>query len=155
MLSAFAQPLERLLLTLWMGATWSIGYLVAPVLFQVLDDRKLAGALAGQMFDKVHLLGAICGGLLLLLALSSQGRRVLQSWRVWVLVVMLLLIAAIELYIRPQMLELKAQDMFSNPQLAAEFGKLHGASSVCYLINSLLGLLLVFKGVWTTAKPVV
>lgn len=147
MFGAIAGHFERLLLTVWMGVTWSVGYLVAPVLFQTLDDRKIAGQLAGQMFDLAHIIGALCGVLLLLIAIYSHGRQAMYAWRPWVLVVMLLLIAIIELYIRPQMLELKSQDMFSSPQLAAEFGRLHGASSVCYLINSLLGVLLVIRGV--------
>ncbi len=135
--------------------TWTVGYLVAPVLFQQLDSRMLAGQLMGEMFGLVHLIGAVCGGLLLLVALHSYGRRFLQAWRVWVLLIMLLLIALIEFYIRPQMVEIKAQGLFSDAQLAAEFGRLHGASSVCYLINSLLGLLLVIKGVRGTVRSVV
>ena len=139
--------LERVALTIWMGATWSVGYLVAPVLFMQLDDRRLAGQLAGEMFDLVHLIGFVCGALLLLLASQSYGKAVIKAWRAWLLLLMLLLIAVIEFYIRPQMAELKAHDLFSNPQLSAEFAKLHGASSVCYLFNSLLGLVLVIGGV--------
>ncbi len=146
------QHIERLSITIWMGSTWTVGYLVAPVLFSLLDDRKMAGQLAGSMFTLVHMIGAVCGVLLLLMALYSHGRSFVQAWRVWVLLAMMLLMAVIELYIRPQMLELKAQDMFSNPQLAAEFGRLHGASSVCYLINSLLGLLILIKGVRMQVK---
>ena len=139
--------LERVVLTVWMGATWSVGYLVAPVLFMQLDDRRLAGQLAGEMFDLVHLIGFVCGGLLLLLAFQSHGKAAIKAWRVWVLLLMVLMIAVIEFYIRPQMVELKAQDLFSNPQLSAEFARLHGASSVCYLVNSLFGLMLVIGGV--------
>lgn len=130
-----------------MGATWSVGYLVAPVLFMQLDDRRLAGQLAGELFDLVHLIGFICGVLLLLLAWHSYGRMVLKAWRAWLLVAMVALIALIEFYIRPQMVELKALDLFSDPQLTAEFARLHGMSSVCYLINSLLGLVLILSGV--------
>ncbi len=151
-MSAASQYLERLLLTVWIGATWTVGYLVAPLLFQLLDDRMLAGQLMGEMFGWVHIIGAVCGGLLLLIAGSHFGRRALYAWQIWVLVVMLLLIAIIELSIRPQMVEMKAQGLFSNAQLAAEFGRLHGISSVCYLVNSLLGLLLIMTGVRGAAK---
>jgi hypothetical protein len=37
-------------LTLWVGGFWAIGYLAAPMLFYNLDDRMLAGMLAGKMF---------------------------------------------------------------------------------------------------------
>ncbi|MCK5382667.1 MAG: DUF4149 domain-containing protein, partial [Gammaproteobacteria bacterium] len=31
--------LERILLTLWVGSLWVVGFVVAPVLFAELDDR--------------------------------------------------------------------------------------------------------------------
>jgi hypothetical protein len=36
---------ERILLTLWVGALWVAGFIVAPLLFSELDDRALAGSL--------------------------------------------------------------------------------------------------------------
>ena len=30
-------------LTLWIGALWTVGYVVAPTLFSTLSDRALAG----------------------------------------------------------------------------------------------------------------
>ena len=42
---------ERVLLTLWVGGLWAIGYMVAPALFATLEDRALAGNLAGLMFE--------------------------------------------------------------------------------------------------------
>ena len=55
---------ERILLTLWVGGLWAIGYIAAPTLFAMLDDRKLAGALAGQMFHIISYIGLVCGTLL-------------------------------------------------------------------------------------------
>jgi len=143
--------IEPLLLAFWVGGTWTIGYLVAPTLFATLDDRQLAGMLAGRMFDGIMLLGAICGGLLLAVACAHHGSRSLKAWRVWVLLAMLLMIAVIELWVRPQMVDLKAQGLFGNARLAAEFAKLHSISSVCYLVLSLLGIPLVIKGVSPSA----
>ena len=40
---------EKILLTIWVGAMWSVGYIVAPVLFQMLD-KPVAGNVAGQLF---------------------------------------------------------------------------------------------------------
>ena len=42
---------ERFLLTLWVGGLWIIGYLVTPVLFKTLDNRQLAGELAGYFLN--------------------------------------------------------------------------------------------------------
>ncbi|MGB5473694.1 MAG: DUF4149 domain-containing protein, partial [Gammaproteobacteria bacterium] len=53
--------LERVLLTLWVGSLWVTGFMVAPVLFARLDDRALAGTLAGELFGLVAWLGLACG----------------------------------------------------------------------------------------------
>ena len=65
---------ERILLTLWVGALWVAGFIVAPLLFAELDDRALAGSLAGSLFTITSYLGLVCGGVLLLFnGLSLQG----------------------------------------------------------------------------------
>jgi len=56
---------ERILLTLWVGGLWAIGYIVAPALFANLEDRALAGTLAGVMFNIIAWVGLACGSLLL------------------------------------------------------------------------------------------
>lgn len=125
---------ERILLTLWVGALWCIGYIAAPVLFATLDDRALAGLLAGKMFTVVTYLSFACGGILLLFQLlrPSAGR-----WRLGVLLGMLFAIAVGELVVRPQMAA--AAD-------TADFGRLHGLAQGIYLVVSLLGLTLVGFG---------
>ena len=140
-----------LLLAFWVGGTWVVGYMVAPTLFATLDDRQLAGMLAGKMFTGIMLLGAACGALLLVMLCADYGRQCFRAWRFWVLLGMLFMIGVIELLIRPQMVELKTQGIFANAQLAAEFARLHGISSACYLILSLLGIPLVIKGITPSA----
>ncbi|HEY9151095.1 MAG TPA: DUF4149 domain-containing protein, partial [Gammaproteobacteria bacterium] len=54
---------ERILLTLWVGGLWAIGFIAAPILFAVLEDRTLAGTLAGEMFRALAWLGLVCGSL--------------------------------------------------------------------------------------------
>ncbi|HLD08511.1 MAG TPA: DUF4149 domain-containing protein, partial [Methylophilaceae bacterium] len=47
-----------IVITLWVGALWAIGYLAAPVLFYALqEDRQMAGILAGKMFTLVAYIG--------------------------------------------------------------------------------------------------
>ena len=43
--------LFQLVASLWAGAQWTVGYLVAPTLFALLDDRREAGRIAGWLFD--------------------------------------------------------------------------------------------------------
>ncbi|MES2016126.1 MAG: DUF4149 domain-containing protein, partial [Pseudomonadota bacterium] len=45
-----ASKARLLLITLWAGSLWTIGYVVAPTLFATLHDRVLAGVIAGSMF---------------------------------------------------------------------------------------------------------
>jgi hypothetical protein len=137
---------ERLLLTLWVGALWAIGYLAVPTLFAQLDDRVLAGLLAGRMFTLVSFLGLFCGGVLLLGTLLRQGRMALRSVRAWLLLVMLLLVGVGEFGLQPLMAQLKAQGLAEGSAQAAQFARLHGVASVLYLINSLCGLLLIGSG---------
>ncbi len=137
---------ERILLTLWVGALWAIGYLAVPTLFALLDDRVLAGMLAGRMFTLVSFLGLVCGTLLLLGTGLRQGWLVLRSVRAWLLLVMLLLVVAGEFGLQPLMAQLKAQGLAEGSAQAAQFARLHGIASIIYLFNSLCGLLLVGLG---------
>lgn len=130
---------ERLLLTVWAGAMWTVGYIVAPTLFAVLDDRHLAGMLAGKLFGIVAYLGLACGVLLLVGQVMRSGWK---GWRVYALLVMLALTAVGEFLLQPWMAALKAQ----GGTAADRFAMLHGVSSTLFLIVSLLALALVAFG---------
>ncbi len=43
-----ADAIERALIALWVGGMWIGGYLVAPLLFNLLENRQLAGTVGGQ-----------------------------------------------------------------------------------------------------------
>jgi hypothetical protein len=135
---------ERILLTFWIGAMWSVGYVVVPILFGYLDDRQLAGMLAGQMFTAVHVTGVICGILLFVAASArgSAGRGALKTPEVWIIGAMLLVIL-VQFVVEPMMGHLKAQGLVQGTPQAVQFAKLHGFAEIVYLINSLLGLALV------------
>lgn len=137
---------ERILLTLWVGGLWAIGYLAAPVLFHTLDDRQLAGELAGRMFAIMSIVGLVCGALLLIGALYRAGKRWQRAWRVWALLAMVVLVGVGFFLLQPMMQDLKAQGLVEGSAQAAKFGQLHGVSSIMYLATSLLGLALVIAG---------
>ncbi|NDC10758.1 MAG: DUF4149 domain-containing protein, partial [Oxalobacteraceae bacterium] len=56
---------RTLLVTLWAGSLWTVGYLAAPLLFASLPDRTLAGTIAGTLFRAEAWLSLACGILLL------------------------------------------------------------------------------------------
>jgi hypothetical protein len=128
--------LERILLTLWVGGLWVTGFMVAPLLFAVLDDRALAGTLAGELFSIIAGIGIACGGMLL--ALNAANYRAL-NWRGLLLAGMLLLIVVGQFVLTPMIAGLREQGLSGSPR----FGQLHGLASVLYVITSLCGLLLV------------
>ncbi len=139
---------ERILLTVWVGGLWTVGYIVAPALFANLDDRALAGSLAGVMFQIVAYLGLACGAMLLLFnQLRSAARRL--NWRALVLSGMLVLIVVGEFVLAPMIAGLRAQGLTE----AAQFARLHGIAATAYLLTSLLGLLLVIAPPATDSQP--
>jgi len=141
---------ERSLLALWVGGLWVAGYVVAPSLFATLDDRQLAGQLAGQVFRLMSYIGLVAGGLLLLSVLVRVAGNWTREWRVWVLVSMLVLVAIGAFVIQPMMVELKIGGIVPGSEQAAAFGRMHGISSILFLVTSLLGLSLVAVGLQQT-----
>ena len=129
---------ERILLTLWVGGLWTMGYMVAPALFANLDDRALAGTLAGVMFHIIAWVGLACGSLLLLFnQLRASQQRI--NLRAVVLVLMLALIAVGQFVLAPKVAAMRIEGLVGSEA----FATLHGVASVAYLITSVLGLLLV------------
>lgn len=138
----FVNVAERLLLTLWVGGLWVIGYMAVPMLFSTLDDRKLAGSIAGDFFHVMNYIGLVCGVLLLL----SVVIRLRKAWQVWALVAMLALVCVNEFTVQPLIQELKLLGIAEGSPAQDEFRRLHGLASVIYMITSLLGLSLVVFG---------
>ncbi len=130
--------LERLLISLWLGALCAIGYLAVPILFASLDDRVLAGMLAGKMFSAVSLVGLGCGSALLAL-LWTRCAKPLRERRFYLLLIMLVLVVLGEFVLQPQMAELKAQGLAEG----GRFAMLHGIASLLYMANSLIAVVVL------------
>jgi hypothetical protein len=133
---------------LWVGGLWAVGYLAAPALFYNLEDRMLAGFVAGKMFAWMAWVGMACGGWLVVFRIARAGGSALKQAFFWIAVMMLLLTLAQHFGIRPILQELKDQAMPKDVMESLfrdRFQAWHGISSVVYLIQSLLGLALVAK----------
>ncbi len=141
------EMIERLLMALWVGGLCAIGYIAAPILFSSLDDRQLAGMLAGKLFNVISWGGLGIGIVLCIGSIVCVGTQWLRQWRAWALLGMLLVVCVMLFVLQPMMAELKTQGpIVEGSELAAAFGRLHGISSLLYLVMSLLGLLLVAVG---------
>ena len=141
-----ADALDTIALTLWVGGLWAIGYLVAPTIFATLADRQLAGLLAGKLFALIGWVGLFCAVYLLFSMLLRLGVRALKRGFFWLLVVMLALTALSQFGIQPWLAQLKAAALpreVMESVLRDRFATWHGISSILYLVQSVLGLLLV------------
>ena len=132
---------ESLVQTVWVGALWTVGYLVAPALFAQVDSTAAAGRNAGELFSIVALLGLVCGGLLLLGLRGRLGNGAARL-RATTILVMMALVSASEWLVRPMMEAARLPD--GTP--GSDFGMLHGISATLYLGASLAGVLLVAVG---------
>jgi len=143
------ENLALIAVTLWVGGLWAIGYMVAPTLFAALHDNKqMAGMLAGRMFQAIAYVGMGCGVYLLLFRLSRYGASALKQAFFWAALTMLLLAVGGHFGIQPIMEGLKAQAMpqeVMKSMFADRFSAWHGISSIVYLVESLLGVVLVLK----------
>ena len=141
----WSEKLAQITITAWVGSLWAIGYLAAPVLFYTLQDRQLAGMLAGKMFGYVAFLGIYCAFYLLFHRLYNFGISALKQGFFWAVLVMLLLAVAGHFGIQPILAQLKtlagATDVMQSV-FADRFRAWHGIASVAYLLQSLLVLVL-------------
>lgn len=144
----FWDGLAGVSLVLWIGGLWAIGYLAAPVLFTSLGDKQLAGLLAGKLFELMAWIGMAAATYLLIYRIARDGAATLKTLFFWVVALMLTLTLAGHFGIQPIMQGLKNAAM---PQavmqsvFADRFARWHGISSILYLIQSVLGLLLVWR----------
>lgn len=146
-----AQRLFLMLAGIWLGIILGVGYLVAPTLFMSMADKQAAGQVAGEIFKHTAILTIVVTTLLLILA-NLFVKRGLEKYRSirWIL----LLIIACALIgvglIQPWMSQLKdsAQAAGTSVMLSEHaplFGSLHGASSILFMLEALLGLVMFWK----------
>lgn len=152
---AGAQRLFILAAGLWVGSILTVGYLVAPTIFGTLTDRQVAGMVAGSIFKvEAHLSTIICIALMVLAnLLVTRGLTQYKVIRL-ILLGMLLCSVAASFVLIPWMNTLRDQALLNGMPVmlspsAVLFGKLHGASSIVFMIQSALGLYLV----WRLTKP--
>lgn len=145
------RKLTGLVITLWVGGLWITG-LSASILFDTISDRQLAGSVAGQLFEMVSYIGIASGLLLLMQRFIAFGLLSLKQRYVWIVGAMLLLILIGYFGIQSHLAQLKASAFpveVMQSDYAKQFAIWHGVSGVIYLMECLLGALLVLIS-WRT-----
>ncbi len=134
--SALLPRLVTLVAIFWMGSLWTICGVVAPALFATLDDRRLAGDIAGELFHIQTWIGVALGGMLsVLVTLIGAGQRKTGFW---------IGITALP----PLLNELGLLPLMSAARAAgnmALFGMLHLGSVVLFGIACVGALILVLR----------
>jgi uncharacterized membrane protein len=133
-MSTLLRTIEFLCLGLWLGSDVFLSFVVAPGAFRILGSRDAAGAMVGFALGRMHLLGVICGVLLLLARLVRT--RTFASFVAPATVCVVLMIAltvASQVGVSPRMAVLRAQmgsieATAQGSPLLAEFGQLHRIS---------------------------
>jgi hypothetical protein len=136
-----------IIITMWVGALWTTGA-VAYVLFNTLPDSQLAGQLAGKFFYYVSYLGLFSAFYLLVHRLLAYGTLALKQSYFWAVFVMLLLVLAGHFGIQPILAQLKSDALPSDVMqsvFANRFKTWHGVASIGYVVQCLLGFVVVLR----------
>ena len=141
-----ADALQSIAVTLWVGGMWAVGFIVAPLLFARLGDRALAGLMAGTLFSVVAWIGIACAACLIVFRIARFRAGCLRQAFFWVTLGMLVLVLAGQFGVQPVMEALRAQALPKEVMasvLRDRFMTWHGVASVLYIIQGILGLVLV------------
>lgn len=139
-----------LIVTLWVGSLWTVGYIVAPTLFGTLPDRVLAGSIAGSLFRIEAWLSLVSALALLVLMKLKEGMPQGVTRRFWLSLILGMLACTLIGYfgVQPFMAALRESagpGGVMESAVRTRFAVIHGVSSAFYLIQSLLGIALVLK----------
>ena len=147
-MSRFWECLASLVLVVWIGSLLTLGAIAAPVLFTALDDKQLAGMLAGKMFAVGAWVGLVSGIYLLIYSFVRDGARAFKSLFFWLVLIMWLLTLAGHFGIQPILQNLKNQALplaVMQSVFADRFSQWHGISRILWIIQAGLGVILVWR----------
>jgi hypothetical protein len=143
------QRLLGVLAAVWVGSQLTIGYAVAPVLFTTLEAGA-AGQVASRLFRIEAWIGVLAGALLSGFAYRF-ARRGEMPYRAPASLAAAMLVCALGLLaMQPFMEALRVQALLQGTDVghsayAARFGVLHSVSTAIYVVESVLGLLLLWR----------
>ena len=128
------RALEFLGLSLWLGSDVFLSFVVAPGAFRILASRDQAGAMVGFALWWMHMIGVVCGIVILLARLvRTRTFASLATPAALCVALMILLTVASQHAVSPKMAALRMQmgslqATAADSPLLAEFSKLHRIS---------------------------
>lgn len=133
-MSTLLRTLEFLGLSLWLGSDVFLSFVVAPGAFRLLASRDQAGAMVGYGLWWMHMIGVVCGVVILLARLlrtRSFGSLVAPAAICIMLMIILTVIS--QHAVSPKMAALRMQmgsiqATAADSPLLAEFSRLHRIS---------------------------
>lgn len=137
-----------LLAALWAGSVWAVSYLAAPSAFAVLDSTGAGNVVAVMLTRSAWLALALAVLLALLTARAADLDARRRRWLYGLVGGMLACSLVVYLGLQPMMAAIREAagpaGVRASPQWGT-FAALHGVSQVLYLIESILGAVLVVK----------
>jgi len=133
-MSTLLRTIEFLGLSLWLGSDVFLSFVVAPGAFRILPSRDQAGAMVGFGLWRMHMIGVICGIVMLLARLlRTRTFTSLAAPAVLCVLLMIGLTVVSQHTISPRMAALRVQmgsiqATAGDSPLLAEFSKLHRIS---------------------------
>jgi hypothetical protein len=133
-MSTFLRTIEFLGLSLWLGSDAFLSFVVAPGAFRILASRDHAGAMVGYGLWWMHMIGVVCGIVILVVRLLRT--RAVSSLAAPAALCVLLMIGLTMVShhaVSPKMAALRMhmgsiQATAADSPLLAEFSRLHRIS---------------------------
>jgi hypothetical protein len=146
--------MEFLSLSLWLGSDVFLSFVVAPGAFRILGSRDQAGAMVGYGLWWMHMIGVVCGIVLLLARmLRTRATSSLVAPAALCVMLMILLTVVSQHAVSPRMAALRVQmgsiqATAAGSPLLAEFSRLHRISVSLesgVLLAGIAGMFLMVK----------
>ncbi|CAN5117748.1 hypothetical protein BH09PSE6_BH09PSE6_33190 [soil metagenome] len=128
---------RALVLAFWAGMTWTIGFVVAPLLFQWLAEPAAAGDIAARLF-RWQAFGSLAIAALYL-GVSAPAAARLRPTRMdaWLIAAVVLCVLVGYFGLQPLMSATRLGMAAGVDGARGRFGALHAVSGVLYLVQAL------------------
>jgi uncharacterized membrane protein len=133
-MSTFLRTIEFLALSLWLGSDVFLSFVVAPGAFRILGSRDQAGAMVGYGLWWMHMIGVVCGTVILVSRLvRTRTNSGLVAPTALCVLLMIGLTVVSQHAVSPKMAALRVQmgsiqATAADSPLLAEFSRLHRIS---------------------------